>query len=210
MHVNEIIQLKVGEEVLEVVHEDLWPRAPGFLLNVFWFVTPFFFLFPLFREGIVGVIIFLLLITVALFFGARAYRRWSGTMLVLTDRRVVDVEQRGLFDRVVSETPYTRIDDVSYHVKGFWSTLFRFGDVHIHVAGTAADIAVSRVPHPARIHDLVNDLRQLVRDDEKTRRERKLNDLAKTLSLEEIERMAQTARREERDAAVETLYNKSS
>ncbi len=210
MHVNEIIQLKVGEEVLEVVHEDLWPRAPGFLLNVFWFVTPFFFLFPLFREGVVGVIIFLLLITVALFFGARAYRRWSGTMLVLTDRRVVDVEQRGLFDRVVSETPYTRIDDVSYHVKGFWSTLFRFGDVHIHVAGTAADIAVSRVPHPARIHDLVNDLRQLVRDDEKTRRERKLNDLAKTLSLEEIERMAQTARREERDAAVETLYNKSS
>lgn len=206
MRIEDSIQLKVGEEVLEVVHEDLWPRAPGFLLYVFWFVAPFFFLFPLFREGLIGVVVFFALCGTALLFGYRAYRRWSGTVLVLTDRRVVDVDQRGLFDRVVSETPYTRIDDVTYHVKGFWPTLLRFGDIRIHVAGTAADIGAARVPHPARVHDLINDLRQVIRDDEKTRRERKLQELAKTLSVDEIDRMAQTIRHSERDQAVEELY----
>jgi hypothetical protein len=210
MRIEDRIQLKVGEEMLEMVHEDLWPRTPGFLLHVFCFVVPFFFLFPLFREGLIGVVVFFALCGTALFFGYRAYKRWSGTVLVLTDRRVVDVDQRGLFDCVVSETPYTRIDDVTYHVKGFWPTLLRYGDIRIHVAGTAADIAAARVPHPARVHDLINDLRQVVRDDEKTRRERKLQEIARSLSVEEIDRMAQTIRRTQRDQAVHELYRDGS
>jgi len=163
------IKLKPGEEVLEVVREDMIPHIPRFSLLLLWFVIPFFFLFPLFHDGWVGILIFLALVISAAFVGLRSYVVWSNTVLILTDRRAIDVERRGFFDRIVSETSYTDIDDVTYHVKGIGPTLFRYGDLRVCVAGSAADIEFRRVPRPSRIHNLINDLRDESREpDDKT------------------------------------------
>lgn len=158
-HIDKSIQLKPEEEVLEVVHEDVVPHLPRFLLLFLWFVIPFFFLFPLFRQGAVGVVIFFALVGSALVFSFRDYLRWSNTMLVITDRRIIDVERRAFFERVVSEIPYARVDDVTYRVKGLVPTLFRYGDVRVHAAGSGADIEFRRVARPSRVHDLIHDLR---------------------------------------------------
>lgn len=161
-HIDKNIQLKPEEEVLDVVHEDVIPHLPRFFLLCLWFVIPFFFLFPLFREGFLGVVVFFSLAGSAAIFFLRTFTKWVNTVLVITDRRVIDVERRGFFDRVVSEVPYAHVEDVTYRVKGIWPTLFRYGDVRLHVAGSAADIEFYRVPRPSRVHDLINDLRDHV------------------------------------------------
>ena len=81
-------------------------------------------------------------------------------MLIVTDKRVVDIDQRGFFDRIVTEASYAQIDEVSYRVKGFWSTVFRFGALRLDLAGSAADIQFGRIFRPSRIHNLINDLRE--------------------------------------------------
>ena len=56
---------------------------------------------------------------------------WSALILVdyyldvwiITDRRVVNVEQKGLFVRQVSELRYQKIQDVTTEVEGFFPTL---------------------------------------------------------------------------------------
>jgi len=205
-HIDKSVQLKPEEEVLETVHEDVIPHLPKFALLFLWFVVPFFFLFPLFREGWVGVFIFLALVGSAAVAGLRAYVKWSNTALVITDRRVIDVERRAFFDRVISETPYAHIDDVTYRVKGIIPTLFRYGDLRIHVAGAAADIEFCRVARPSRVHDLLNDLRDTAVSSSPDRREHKMKSLTDRMSLEEIERMAAEMRKREREDAIETLY----
>lgn len=207
--IDKAVQLKPEEEVLEVVHEDLIPRLPRFALLFLWFVIPFFFLFPLFREGWIGVLIFFALVVSALVAAARAYVRWANTVLVLTDRRVIDIERRAFFDRVISETPYAHIDDVTYRVKGIVPTMFRYGDLRVHVAGSAADIEFCRVARPSRVHDLLNDLRETAAAAPPDRKEHRLKSLAKGMTMEEIDRIAADLRKREREEAMEELYGEN-
>jgi len=163
-----VLLIKEGERVRALTKPHALTLVPGLTLALFLIVSPFFFLFPLFREGWVGVLIFLGLLGSATYFFSRAYVRWSNTVMIVTDRRVIDVERKAFFDREISEISYPRIDEVSYRVKGLFPTLFRYGSIRLHVAGTAADIEFKNAARPSRIHDLINDLREHSRATEKT------------------------------------------
>ena len=152
--------LKPHEEVLSVVRQSIIPNGWKFLGYGTWFLLPFFFLFPLVRSGMWGIISFFILLISGLFVLGRTYIRWSKTILIVTDKRVVDIDQKGYFDRTVTEVPYGQIDEVSYRVKGFWATVFRYGYVRLDVSGAAADIQFNRVSRPAHVHNLINDLRE--------------------------------------------------
>lgn len=153
-------ELKPHEEILATVRQSLIPIFWKFLLFAFWLLIPFFFLFPLFREGVVGVIVFFGLVISGFALFLRQYLRWVGTTLIVTDKRVVDIDQRGFFDRIVTEASYSQIDEASYRVKGFWATVFRYGSIRLDLSGSAADIKFERVNRPARVHNLINDLRE--------------------------------------------------
>lgn len=159
MEAPKFLELKAREEVLDIVHGALTPRLPKFFLLVVLLVLPFFFLFPLWRQGTVGMIIFFVWLTCGFLLLLRQYLMWSRTVFVITDGRVVDQEQKGFFFRVVTEARYDQIDEVSYHVKGLLPTLCGWGTVRLELHGASADIVVPHVSHPARITDVLNDLR---------------------------------------------------
>lgn len=158
MEIEKLIELKPREEVLETVRETVYPKVWRMSLLLIWFLIPFFFLFPLFRIGAFGVVIFFLLVLSALFFLGREFTKWSRTVLVVTDKRVIDVDQKGYFDKVVTETSYKQIDEASYRVKGFFPTIFRYGVITLKLRGAAADIEFSNITKPARVHNIINDL----------------------------------------------------
>ncbi len=153
------LKLKAEEDVLEVLHASLAPYILQFTLMLIWLLSPFFFMFPLLREGTWGVSLLIAWILSGLILLGRAYLRWSRTVLVVTDRRVVDHDQKGFFHRVVTEARFDQIDEVSYQVKGVASTLFRYGTLRIQLRGSAADIEVEHIKKPATISDKINDLR---------------------------------------------------
>lgn len=159
MQAPKFLELKAREEVLEVIHGALAPRLPKFFVLLVWLVAPFFFLFPLWRAGTFGVILFFLWLLSGVFLLSRSYLRWSGTLFVITDQRLVDQEQKGFFHRVVTEARFPHIDEVSYHVKGVGPVFFGYGTIHVELHGSAADLAIEHVKHPSRICDLLNDLR---------------------------------------------------
>lgn len=153
-------ELKPHEEVLATVRESMIPNFWGFFLYIVWLLVPFFFLFPLFRQGIAGMIVFFGLAGSGFVLLLRRYIRWRGSTLILTDKRVVDIDQKGFFDQIVTEAPYEQIDEASYRIKGFCATVFRYGDVRMDLSGSAADIIFKNIYRPSRIHNLINDLRE--------------------------------------------------
>lgn len=157
---QQVFELKPHEEVLATVRESLIPNGWRFLIFIVWLLIPFFFLFPLFREGVGGMIVFFGLAASGLVLLLRQYIRWHGSTLIMTDKRVVDIEQKGFFDRVVTEAPYSQIDEASYRIKGFWATVFRYGVIRMDLSGSAADIEFQNIYRPSRIHNLINDLRE--------------------------------------------------
>ncbi len=67
---------------------------------------------------------------------------------LVTDRRVVDIEQSGLFNRSIAELRLYRIQDVTSEAKGFWSTILRFGNVYIQTAAEKERFVFEQVAHP--------------------------------------------------------------
>lgn len=84
---------------------------------------------------------------------------WTNYFLdawIVTDKRIVDIDQRHLFNRATSTTRIERIQDARVEVKGFLATLFGYGNLRIQTAGADAEfVFIEGVPQPERIKNTI-------------------------------------------------------
>lgn len=150
--------LKDDESLLAVVRAaPVTLVLPGILVAAL-ILGPFFLLVPLLRWELLGKILIGIFESLGLILGLRWLIKWRMTILAVTERRVIIVRQNGFFDRHVTELPFSRIQEVSYRVVGIGATFFRYGELLIESAGSDEPLAMARVPHPARIQDLITEL----------------------------------------------------
>ena len=67
---------------------------------------------------------------------------------IVTNDRIVDTEQKGLFARTVTELELFQIQDVTTHVKGIFGTIFKYGDLVIATASNTSTIIFHDIPNP--------------------------------------------------------------
>jgi membrane protein YdbS with pleckstrin-like domain len=67
---------------------------------------------------------------------------------IVTDQRILDVEQIGFFNRVVSELDLKRIQDITSNVSGMLPTMFGFGNIQIQTAAEEHRFNLKSIPHP--------------------------------------------------------------
>lgn len=159
MKLIDFIKPKPQEQILMMVRESFSAHVPFFLFYAFWFLVPFFFFYPLFREGVWGELVFGMLVVSGGFLFWRSFHAWSHTLFVITDQRIIDIDQKGFFDRVVTESSFDQMKDVYYRMHGVWAMIFGYGTVYIQMHGDVADLKFEHVKRPARVQDLLNDLR---------------------------------------------------
>lgn len=74
---------------------------------------------------------------------------------LITNERIIDVQQQGFFSRIISEQRLYRVQDVTSEVHGTAPTIFRYGEVYIQTAGTKQRFLFHQVPHPERVRDII-------------------------------------------------------
>lgn len=84
---------------------------------------------------------------------------------IITTRRVIDVEQRGLFNREISEFLVGRIQDITTEVPTIIATLLGFGTMTIHTAGEETFV-VRDVPRMEEAKKIILECSQKVRQEE--------------------------------------------
>lgn len=67
---------------------------------------------------------------------------------IITDKYIIDIEQRALFFRTVAKQELIRIQDVAAEVKGIIPTIFNYGDVYVQTAGAHERFIFHKVPDP--------------------------------------------------------------
>ena len=77
---------------------------------------------------------------------------------IITNERIVNIEQKGLFNREVSELRFSRIQDVTSVVDGFVPTILNFGDVYVQTAAEEERFVFRQIPDPYTIKDMVMQL----------------------------------------------------
>lgn len=159
-HVSDVLKLQPHEKVLRITRAHsmaLVGRLAGFAVLI---ILPCFFLFPLFRIGWVGMLIFLLPVLIGVLGAWRAVRLWDATVLILTDHRLVHVSQRGLWNRHVSEVTFSHIGDVQWEKRGFFASIFGIGTVRLRTnGGSIPAITMTGLAGPDRLAQAIQELR---------------------------------------------------
>lgn len=173
LELNHLPNAIPDEKVVHVLH-----RHP---LTIFWLVLGYLLLLgtvpflawylPLYQPGLVsdpalmplavlGGSAFFLFAWLFLF---QNFMDYYLDVWIVTNKRILNIEQTGLFARTVSELRLYRVQDVTSTVKGVVETLFDYGDVEIQTAGEKTRFVFEQIPHPTRISKSILELAEIER-----------------------------------------------
>jgi hypothetical protein len=159
------IHLQDGEEIITIVRRHWFHLALEGALYVFVFVLTFI------GTGAVDVLLadagsvdsqqsfavsLYVLAFVGLLLWVRFFASWSDHWLdawVITNKRIIDIEQAGFFRRQVSSFPLDRIQDVTYDISGVVAMWLHFGDIRIQTASISENLIMRQVPFPEDIKE---------------------------------------------------------
>lgn len=103
------------------------------------------------KTGFLYLVVVLLASLFYLYILLFIYHVWVDYYLdiwLVTNERVISIEQKGLFHREVSELRLDKIQDVSSEVKGFLPTIFKYGSLQVQTASEADKFYYTEVPNP--------------------------------------------------------------
>lgn len=160
------VELHSDEEVKNQVRQYTVRLIVPFALSALVLIAIFFLFIPLWNLKlwiwdihIVGQTIFFIGLAFAPIYFLRAYVIWHGTMLIITNQRIIDVERRGFFDRIVSEVPYESLSDVSYRSKGLVEMTAGIGSITFQLFSGNDNVCFKHIMNPAALHKEILELR---------------------------------------------------
>lgn len=109
--------------------------------------------------GLIGVLGASLYFLYALLFFLFSFFTYFLDRWIVTEKHIIDINQTSLFSRTVAKQEISRIQDVTAEVKGFFQTVFDFGNVYIQTAGEQERFLFENVPDP---NGIVNTIMKVV------------------------------------------------
>ncbi len=87
--------------------------------------------------------------------------RYYHSYLIVTDSRLVEIDQKSLFNRTTAELELLRIEDVKALVKGILATFLRYGDVLVETAGAEENnFLFQKIPEASYVSTQILELAQ--------------------------------------------------
>ncbi|HEX8183055.1 MAG TPA: PH domain-containing protein [Candidatus Saccharimonadales bacterium] len=145
-----------GEEVLFVFRKHPVVMRKGLIIAMaMWLVGPVytlaltylrpdnypsvsFFFLSLVASIVLGIVVFM-----------PWYISWHFSVFIVTDQRLIQITQKGLFNRSVVDMGLGQIQMVNYQVAGLQETLLGFGTITMQTF--VGDLIIHDIHHPAKI-----------------------------------------------------------
>lgn len=80
---------------------------------------------------------------------------YSLNTVIVTNKRVLDNQQKGFFNYVLNEVERSKIQDISVKIKGVFASILNYGDIEIQSAGTQNKFYFHTLPHPQKIKEII-------------------------------------------------------
>lgn len=79
---------------------------------------------------------------------------------IITSERIINIEQKGMFTRSVSELRFSKIQDITTEVVGFIPTIINYGDVKVQTAGEESEFLFRTVSDPYHVKNIIMELQK--------------------------------------------------
>ena len=85
---------------------------------------------------------------------------------IVTDERIININQKGFFNRDISELKLTKIQDVTSEIVGVIPTLLNYGNIYVQTAGEKERFVFYQIPDPNGIKNKIIQLQEKERLEE--------------------------------------------
>ena len=156
---------QADEKLIKIIRRDFFILLKDIilflLLNILPLVFAYFVIlrYPVILTGEISLPVLILSTSIYylymwLFFFFSSINYYLDTWII-TNKRIIDINQKALFSRVISEQKLDKVQDVTSETDGFIPTIFSYGDVFIQTAGEKERFHFDDVPNPDGIRDLI-------------------------------------------------------
>ncbi len=83
---------------------------------------------------------------------------WYYSVYVVTEQRLIDIEQKGFFNRKVKEVGFDKVQSINYHIKGMQAALLKFGDITVETY--TEPWIMENIHHPEEVHSKMMEVTQ--------------------------------------------------
>ncbi len=83
---------------------------------------------------------------------------------IITNERIINIEQEGLFNRTASELDLAAVQDTTAEIRGIIQTIFTYGQVYVQTAGEKGRFHFKNIDNPEHVKELVT---RLVEEDKR-------------------------------------------
>lgn len=87
--------------------------------------------------------------------GAVVWTNFYLDVLVITNDRVVDIQQVSLFARNIAELQMASLQDMRVDVIGLLPTMLHFGNLQLQTAGSTREFMIKDIPHPLEVKNII-------------------------------------------------------
>jgi hypothetical protein len=87
---------------------------------------------------------------------------------IVTDERIINIDQKGFFNRDISELKLTKIQDVTSEISGVIPTLLNYGNIYVQTAGEVERFVFRQIPNPNEVKNMIVQLQEKERREEET------------------------------------------
>ncbi|MBC7498255.1 PH domain-containing protein [Candidatus Gracilibacteria bacterium] len=166
--INMTSQIRPGEHVIMMLHRHwiVFAFKIGYILGliittlVIWFMKSkliFIFGTAIFWGGL--SIYWMLFLTFILL----SWINDELDLFIITDQRIIGIDQVSSLSRRVTECGLDRVQEVNAEITGILQTVLGYGHVHIHTASEHSDMIVGYAPNPVengnRINSIISEYR---------------------------------------------------
>lgn len=163
MAIPDLIKQKPYEKIEYVLRRHPLTFVPNVILFLVLMAVPvivFLLINNLYPDMFLGDIPFVLGVLLASIFYLSIYLFFYAQFVdyyldiwIVTNDRIIDTEQKGLFSRSTTELDLYRIQDVTANTEGMFKTLFHYGDVTVSTASNNTQIIFKDVLNPNEIRE---------------------------------------------------------
>lgn len=153
-------QLRTDEQVKIVLHQFPLAYWKSSLVITSLILAPAAVFFQLLQRGKPGILMISIAWIVAGLWFLRSWLVWSLNTMVITNQRLIDIDQRGIWSREISEAPLEVIQDIRTAQKGPSAHLFDYGTIKVQTASHDEHFELTHVRHPIQMQELLFSIRQ--------------------------------------------------
>ena len=147
---------RANEEIVYVFRRHILTSIKGLFFLIFMAVIGFF---PqlMWSDNQMMVFVWMGAVIVGLLGMGYSYLLWYFSFYIVTNQRLRQTRQKGLFKKTVVDLSLENIQSSSFGVPGLFGSMFDYGTILIQTG--AGDLVLSMVSHPEKVYNEIENAR---------------------------------------------------